>query len=110
MGNISNRFIPSPFINSCSIRIIYGNPGQLGINNCSNCFSSIRICSKLSYCKKIIDKTIGLRVEGRVEIEGLDTNLHFEESGYNFLNKIKNKNNIQWSMICYEKNNCSDSW
>ena len=30
---------------------------------------------------KVIDKTMGLRVEVKEEVEGLDTHLH-EESGY----------------------------
>lgn len=61
--------------------LLYGNPAQLGIQ-----LLAIVIIGAYSFIMtiaigKIIDKTIGLRVEEEHEVNGLDINLH-EESGY----------------------------
>jgi len=71
----------APFINSLGTGAFYGNPGQILIQ-------IIAVAAVAGYSfvvtlilGKIIDLTIGLRVDDKQEIEGLDTNLH-EESGY----------------------------
>ena len=60
---------------------LYGNPGQI-------LTQLIAIVAVIGYSfvmtliiGKVIDMTMGLRVEDKEEIEGLDTHLH-EESGY----------------------------
>ncbi len=80
-GAIATGLFAAPFINPLGTGIFYGNPGQLVTQ-------IITIAAVAGYSLvmtliigKIIDKVIGLRVEDRHEIEGLDTNLH-EESGY----------------------------
>ena len=82
-GALATGIFASPFINSAASGLLYGNPGQLGIQAIAVVVSVVYVFVVSYLIAKIIDKTIGLRVEGRVEIEGLDTNLH-EESGYNF--------------------------
>lgn len=61
--------------------LFYGNPSQLGIQ-----LLAIAVIGAYSFIMtivigKIIDKTIGLRVDEDHEVAGLDINLH-EESGY----------------------------
>jgi Amt family ammonium transporter len=80
-GALATGIFAAPFINSLGTGALYGNPGQILIQ-------LIAIVSVIGYSfvmtliiGKVIDMTMGLRVEDKVEIEGLDTNLH-EESGY----------------------------
>ena len=61
--------------------MIYGNPGQLLTQ-----IIAVVVVAAYSFVAtliigKIIDKVMGLRVENKEEIEGLDINLH-EETGY----------------------------
>jgi ammonium transporter, Amt family len=80
-GALATGIFAAPFINSLGTGALYGNPGQILIQ-------LIAIVSVIGYSfvmtliiGKVIDLTMGLRVEEKEEIEGLDTNLH-EESGY----------------------------
>jgi len=82
IGTIGAGLFATSAINS-AIKggLFYGNPSQLGIQ-----LLAIAIIGAYSFIMtiiigKIIDKTIGLRVEEEHEIAGLDINLH-EESGY----------------------------
>ncbi len=80
-GALATGLFAAPFINSMGTGLFYGNPGQLVTQ-------IIAVAAVAGYSfvvtlilGKIIDLTIGLRVDDKAEIEGLDTNLH-EESGY----------------------------
>ena len=80
-GAIATGLFAAPFINSLGVGVFYGNPMQIvwqlvdiGTVVAWSGFWTIVIVY-------IIKHTIGLRVEDKVEIDGLDTNLH-EESGY----------------------------
>ena len=80
-GAIATGLFAAPFINSLGTGVFYGNPGQLLTQ-----IIAIVVVAAYSFIGtliigKLIDMTIGLRVEDKVEVEGLDTNLH-EESGY----------------------------
>ena len=80
-GAIATGLFAAPFVNSLGTGVFYGNPGQLLIQ-----VAAILVVAAYSFIGtliigKIIDMTIGLRVDEKTEIEGLDTNLH-EESGY----------------------------
>jgi len=82
IGTIGAGLFATSAINS-AIKggLFYGNPSQLGIQ-----LLAIAVIGAYSFIMtiiigKIIDKTIGLRVEEEHEIAGLDINLH-EESGY----------------------------
>ncbi len=62
--------------------LIYGNPGQVLIQIIS-VIATMAYAFTISFVlAKIIDKTIGIRVEESEEIGGLDSNIH-EESAYN---------------------------
>lgn len=80
-GAIATGLFAAPFINSLGTGLFYGNPEQLvtqlmavGVVGAYSAIATLIIGLVLKY-------TIGLRVEDKHEIEGLDTNLH-EESGY----------------------------
>jgi ammonium transporter len=80
-GAIATGLFAAPFINSLGTGVFYGNPGQLLIQ-----IAAVLVVAAYSFIGtliigKIIDMTMGLRVDEKTEIEGLDTNLH-EESGY----------------------------
>ncbi len=80
-GAIATGLFAAPFINSLGTGVFYGNPGQLLTQ-----VIAIVVVAAYSFIGtliigKLIDITIGLRVDEKTEIEGLDTNLH-EESGY----------------------------
>lgn len=80
-GALATGLFAAPFINSLGTGLFYGNPGQLVTQ-----LIAILAVGAYSFVAtliigKIIDIVIGLRVEDKEEIEGLDTNLH-EESGY----------------------------
>ncbi|WP_409198898.1 MULTISPECIES: ammonium transporter [Methanobrevibacter] len=81
-GSIVTGIFASPFINSAASGLLYGNPGQVGIQLLATAVSIVWAFGVSYIIAKVIDKTMGLRVEESVEVEGLDTNLH-EESGYN---------------------------
>jgi ammonium transporter, Amt family len=80
-GALATGLFAAPFINALGTGAFYGNPWQIVTQ-------VIAVAAVAGYSfvatlilGKIIDKTIGLRVDEREEIEGLDTHLH-EESGY----------------------------
>jgi len=80
-GAIATGLFAAPFVNSLGTGVFYGNPGQLLIQ-----IAAILVVAAYSFIGtliigKLIDMTIGLRVDEKTEVEGLDTNLH-EESGY----------------------------
>ena len=79
-GSIATGICAAPFINEAS-GLIYGNVGQLWIQIIATVVSIVYAFVISWILAKVIDKTIGLRVEDKVEISGLDTSLH-EESGY----------------------------
>ena len=63
--------------------LIYGNPEQVLIQIIS-VIATMAYAFTISFVvAKIIDKTIGIRVDESEEIGGLDSNIH-EESAYNF--------------------------
>ena len=63
--------------------LIYGNPEQVIIQIIS-VIATMAYAFTISFVvAKIIDKTIGIRVDESEEIGGLDSNIH-EESAYNF--------------------------
>ncbi len=82
VGTLAVGIFATPLINS-AIKggLIAGNPAQIGIQ-----LLAIVVIASYSFIMtliigKVIDMTIGLRVEKKTEISGLDINLH-EESGY----------------------------
>ena len=79
-GAIATGIFASPLINEAS-GLIYGNPGQLTIQIISVVVTLVYAFVISIILAKILDKTIGIRVEEKAEIEGLDANLH-AESGY----------------------------
>ena len=79
-GSIATGIFAAPFINEAS-GLIYGNAGQLWIQIIATIVSIVYAFTINWILAKIIDKTIGLRVEDKIEVNGLDTGLH-EESGY----------------------------
>lgn len=79
-GAIATGIFAVPLINEAS-GLLYGNPGQVTIQ-------IIAVIATIAYAfvltiiiGKIVDWTIGLRVDEKQEIEGLDNHLH-EESAY----------------------------
>jgi ammonium transporter, Amt family len=82
IGTIGAGLFATPLINS-AIKggIFYGNPAQLGIQLLAIAVIGAYAFVMTLIIGKIIDKTIGLRVEDEHEVQGLDINLH-EESGY----------------------------
>jgi ammonium transporter, Amt family len=80
-GALATGLFAAPFINALGTGAFYGNPGQIVTQ-------IIAIAAVVGYTfvvtfvlGKIIDLILGLRVDDKEEIEGLDTNLH-EETGY----------------------------
>jgi len=82
VGTIAVGFFATPLINS-AIKggLIAGNPAQIGIQLLAVLVIGAYAFIMTWIIGKAIDKTIGLRVEEKEEIQGLDLNLH-EESGY----------------------------
>jgi ammonium transporter, Amt family len=80
-GALATGIFAAPFINSLGTGALYGNPGQIGIQLIGIASVGIYTFVMTLLIGKVLDKTIGLRVEDKAEIEGLDTHLH-EESGY----------------------------
>jgi Amt family ammonium transporter len=80
-GALATGLFAAPFINALGTGAFYGNPGQIVTQ-------IIAVAAVAGYSfvvtiilGKIIDLTLGLRVDDKEEIDGLDTNLH-EETGY----------------------------
>ena len=80
-GALATGLFAAPFINSLGTGLFYGNPGQLVTQLIAVLAVGAYSFVATLIIGKIIDIVIGLRVEDKEEIEGLDTNLH-EESGY----------------------------
>lgn len=64
--------------------LFFGNPSQLGIQLLAIVIIGAYALIMTLIIGKVIDKTIGLRVDESQEIEGLDINQH-EESGYRLI-------------------------
>ncbi len=79
-GLIATGLFAAPAINGVA-GLFYGNPGQLIIQIIAVIVPAIYAFIVSFIIAKLLDKLMGLRVEEKVEIGGLDTNLH-EESGY----------------------------
>lgn len=80
-GALATGIFAAPFVNSLGTGALYGNPGQIVTQ-----LIGIGVVVAYTFIMTIIigvviDKTIGLRVDLKEEVEGLDTHLH-EESGY----------------------------
>ena len=80
-GALATGLFAAPFINSLGTGVFYGNPGQIVTQ-----ILAIVIVAAYSFVAtlvigKIIDIVIGLRVDEKEEIEGLDITQH-EETGY----------------------------
>nr|WP_319374400.1 ammonium transporter [uncultured Methanobacterium sp.] len=80
-GALATGLFAAPFINSLGTGVFYGNPGQIVTQ-----IVAIAIVAAYSFVAtliigKIIDIVMGLRVEEKEEIEGLDITQH-EETGY----------------------------
>lgn len=80
-GAIATGLFAAPFINSLGTGLFYGNPGQLITQLIAVAAVGAYSLIMTLIIGLAIKYTIGLRVEPKEEIEGLDTNLH-EESGY----------------------------
>lgn len=80
-GALATGLFAAPFINSLGTGVFYGKPEQILIQLAAVAVVAIYSFVATLIIGKIIDIIIGLRVEPKEEIEGLDTNLH-EESGY----------------------------
>lgn len=80
-GALATGLFAAPFINSLGTGVFYGNPGQIVTQLIAVVAVGAYSFVATLIIGKIIDMIIGLRVEDKEEIEGLDTNLH-EESGY----------------------------
>jgi len=81
-GTIAAGIFASPLINSAITGgLLYGNLTQLGVQILAVAVIGTYAFVMTYIIGKIIDKTIGLRVSEKHEIQGLDINLH-EESGY----------------------------
>lgn len=82
IGTIGAGLFATSAINSAvKGGLFYGNPSQLGIQLLAIAVIGVYSLIITLIIGKIIDKTIGLRVEEKHEIQGLDLNQH-EESGY----------------------------
>jgi len=82
IGTLAAGIFATPLINS-TIKggLIAGNPYQLGIQLLAVVVVGLYSFIATYLIGKVIDRTIGLRVEEGHEVQGLDLNLH-EESGY----------------------------
>ncbi len=79
-GAIATGIFASPAINEAA-GLLFGNPNQLTIQIISIIATAVYAFVISIILAKILDKTIGIRVEEKEEIGGLDANLH-NESGY----------------------------
>ena len=80
-GALATGIFAAPFINSLGTGALYGNPGQIVTQLIAIVVVAVYTFVMTIIIAKVIDMTMGLRVEDKEEIEGLDTHLH-EESGY----------------------------
>ena len=80
-GALATGIFAAPFINSLGTGALYGNPGQIVTQIIAIAAVIIYSFVMTLIIGKVIDMTIGLRVEDKEEVEGLDTHLH-EETGY----------------------------
>ncbi len=79
-GAILTGIFASPAINEAA-GLLYGNPNQLVIQIISIVAVAVYSFIVTYVIAKVLDKTMGIRVDERTEIEGLDVNEH-EELGY----------------------------
>lgn len=79
-GAIATGIFASPAINEAA-GLVFGNPSQVTIQIISIIATAAYAGFITFVLAKALDKTIGLRVDERTEVDGLDTHLH-EESGY----------------------------
>ena len=79
-GLIATGLFASPAINKAA-GLFYGNPNQLTVQLIAVVATMIYTFGVSLIIAKALDMTMGLRVEDREEIAGLDSALH-EESGY----------------------------
>ena len=79
-GAIATGIFASPAINEAA-GLLFGNPNQLTIQIISIIVTAVYAFVVSIILAKILDKTIGIRVDEKEEIGGLDANLH-NESGY----------------------------
>ena len=79
-GALATGLFAAPFINE-SAGLFYGNPEQLLIQIIAIVVVFVYSFVVTLIIGKIIDMVMGLRVEEKEEIEGLDISLH-EETGY----------------------------
>ena len=79
-GAIATGIFASPAINGAA-GLLFGNPSQLTIQVISVVVTAVYAFVVSIILAKILDKTIGIRVDEKEEIGGLDANLH-NESGY----------------------------
>jgi len=80
-GALATGLFAAPFVNELGTGLFYGNPGQLITQ-----IIAVVVVAAYSFVAtliigKVIDIIIGLRVEEKEELEGLDINQH-EETGY----------------------------
>lgn len=80
-GALATGLFAAPFINELAVGAFYGNPGQIVIQIIAVVAVGLYSFIATLIIGKIIDLVIGLRVDEKTEIEGLDSNLH-EETGY----------------------------
>ena len=79
-GAIATGIFASPAINGAA-GLIFGNPSQVTIQIISIIATAAYAFVISIILAKILDKTMGIRVDEKAEIGGLDSHLH-EESGY----------------------------
>ena len=79
-GLIATGLFASPAINNAA-GLFYGNPSQLVIQIIAVVATAAYTFVVSWIIAKLLDKTMGLRVDEKVEVGGLDNYLH-EESGY----------------------------
>lgn len=80
-GALATGLFAAPFINSLGTGVFYGNPGQIVTQLIAVVVVGGYSLVMTLIIGLVIKYTMGLRVEDKHEVEGLDTNLH-EESGY----------------------------
>lgn len=80
-GALATGLFAAPFINSLGTGVFYGNPGQIVIQIIAVVAVAAYSFVATLIIGKVIDIIIGLRVEDKEEIEGLDITQH-EETGY----------------------------
>ena len=79
-GAIATGIFASPAINEAA-GLVFGNPSQVTVQIISIIVTAVYAGLITLILAKALDKTIGLRVDERTEVDGLDSHLH-EESGY----------------------------